>query len=127
MKKIYILNFIKRIYLRIVYKFKNILIFNNPKKYINNKSKINIKKPIYLLGISSGGLTIISRIIRRHPNIVSASGDHNYFYGLDELNQYYKIFIPKPLNIFRFKKNTPPYYEFYGIKKYLKYLSYLNY
>jgi len=120
LKIIYIQNFIKRLWASVYYRYKNRLIFLNPKNYINDKSNTNIKKPIFLLGTSSGGLTIISRIIRRHPNIISASGDSFYFYGLDEINQYYKKFIPNSLDVFRFKNLSPSFGEFYGLNKYLK-------
>ena len=120
LKITYIKNFIIRILLKIYFSYKNQLIFLNPKNYINDKSNKNIKKPIFLLGTASGGLTIISRIIRRHPNIISASGNSLYFYGLDEINQYYKKFLPKKLNIFRFKNFSPQYNAFYGLSKFLK-------
>ena len=120
-KIIYIQNFIKRLWASVNYRYKNSLIFSNPKLYINDKSNTNIKNPIFLLGTASGGLTIISRIIRRHPNVISASGDSNYFYGLDEINQYYKKFIPKILDVFRFKNLSPSYGEFYAINKFIGY------
>jgi len=120
-KIIYIQNFIKRLCASVNYRYKNSLIFSNPKLYINDKSNTNIKNPIFLLGTASGGLTIISRIIRRHPNVISASGDSNYFYGLDEINQYYKKFIPKILDTFRFKNLSPSYGEFYAINKFIGY------
>jgi len=120
-KIIYIQNFIKRLWASVNYRYKNSLIFSNPKLYINDKSNTNIKNPIFLLGTASGGLTIISRIIRRHPNVISASGDSNYFYGLDEIKQYYKKFIPKILDVFRFKNLSPSYGEFYAINKFIGY------
>ena len=120
LKITYIKNFIIRILLKIYFSYKNQLIFLNPKNYINDKSNKNIKKPIFLLGTASGGLTIVSRIIRRHPNIISASGNSLYFYGQDEINQYYKRFIPRKLNIFRFQNFTPQYNAFYSLNKFLK-------
>jgi len=117
MKIIYFKNIFIRIYNSIKYKhYKFRLIFNNPKKYISNYQNKNINNPIFLLGVSSGGLTIISRIIRKHPNIISASGDNNFFYFLDEINICYKKFVPKKLDIMRKGKF---YREFYGIKKFI--------
>jgi hypothetical protein len=45
-----------------------------------------VNKPIFLLGMQGGGLTIISRILRRTRNVVSISGGSNYWSGADEMN-----------------------------------------
>ena len=45
-----------------------------------------VNKPIFLLGMQGGGLTIISRILRRSRNVVSISGGSNYWSGADEMN-----------------------------------------
>ena len=37
-----------------------------------------------------------------------------------EINQYYKRFIPRELNIFRFQNFTPQYNSFYSLNKFLK-------
>ena len=53
-------------------------------------TKIPIDSPIFLLGNQGDGLTLISRIIRRNPKIISVSGNSNYWAGADEMVSVYE-------------------------------------
>jgi len=69
--------------------------------------KIKVNKPIFLIGIPGGGLTILSRIIRQNPNVIYISGNNEFFAGPDELcNERH---IPKEFALWGagklFKKN----------------------
>ena len=44
-----------------------------------------INKPIFLLGVQGGGLTFVSRVLRRHSDVVSVTGDSSYWWGADEM------------------------------------------
>src|SRR6056297_2994992 len=55
---------------------------------------IKIDKPIFLLGVQGGGLTLISRTIRRQKNIVSVTGNNNYWYGADEMQNVLWPILP---------------------------------
>ena len=46
---------------------------------------IAIDRPVFLLGIGGGGLTLTARILRRTPGVVSATGNHHYWAGNDEM------------------------------------------
>lgn len=46
---------------------------------------IKIQKPIFFIGVQGGGLTIISRSIRRHENVVTMRGDNRHWTSRDEL------------------------------------------
>ena len=116
-----IISLLTRLFYSIIYKhYKAKLIFNDPKKYLIDSSNKNISKPIFLLGTASGGLSIIRRIISRHPNIVYCTGDYKYFHYVDEINHYYKKFVPKTFNISNIvsKKKFPPF-NLYAIDKYI--------
>ncbi len=56
-----------------------------PERLIRDYSKVHINSPIFLLGISGGGLTLISRMLRRNAQVVSISGDNSYWSGPDEM------------------------------------------
>ena len=45
---------------------------------------VAIDRPIFLLGTQGAGLTLLSRILRRHPLVVGATGGHRYWAGADE-------------------------------------------
>lgn len=54
-------------------------------RFRRSYSDIKIYKPVFLLGVHFGGLTIISRMIRRHKDFVSVSGNYKYWSGADEM------------------------------------------
>ena len=54
---------------------------------------ISIKDPIFFLGCQGDGLTFISRIIRRNKNIITCSGNSNYWAGADEMATVYEPFL----------------------------------
>lgn len=60
---------------------------------------LRIDRPIFLLGTQGGGLTIISRILRRIPNVVSATGNHRYWAGYDELQDVLYDALPPELRL----------------------------
>mgnify|MGYP001403040291 FL=1 len=52
-------------------------------------------RPIYLLGTQNGGLTLLARILHRHPDAVSATGDHRHWAGEDELQDALRDILPE--------------------------------
>lgn len=62
-----------------------------------DSSATPVDRPIFLLGTQGGGLTITSRILHRLPGVVSASGDHRYWAGHDEVQNVYEDAMPGPL------------------------------
>lgn len=47
--------------------------------------EVPIDRPIFVLGLQSGGTTLISRCLRRSREVVTISGDHRHWTGIDEL------------------------------------------
>lgn len=60
-------------------------------------SHVNIDSPIFLLGTQGGGLTLISRMLRRNKNVVSVTGDHEYWAGADEMQNVLGPLLPASL------------------------------
>ncbi len=58
---------------------------------------IAIDRPIFLLGTQGGGLTLLARILRRHPDLVCATGDHRYWAGSDEMQNVLRDALPPEL------------------------------
>ncbi len=72
-----------------------------------------IRRPIFFLGNQGGGLTLISRMIRRHPVAVSVTGDHNYWSGADEMQRVMVHRLPKELRLSgRILNSDPPHSHF---------------
>ncbi len=56
-----------------------------------------VDRPIFLLGVQGGGLTLVSRMLRRHPRVVSVTGNHRYWAGADELQNVLGPVLPAEL------------------------------
>lgn len=67
-----------------------------------------IDRPIFLLGTQGGGLTLLSRMLRRHPDVISAAGNHRYWTGADELQNVYGLILPPELTGLRYKVQPHP-------------------
>lgn len=54
---------------------------------------------MFMLGTEGGGLTLLSRILRRHPDVVSCSGNKLFWAGTDELQIAYFKSLPVSLRL----------------------------
>lgn len=72
-------------------------------RYFLNHNDVSIQKPIFLLGNQGGGLTLISRILRRNRNVVSVTGNSTYWSGADEMQNVFGPVLPKELNGVKYK------------------------
>ncbi|MFW6008255.1 MAG: sulfotransferase family protein [archaeon] len=92
MSKLYdIFNFISYAYKR------NNWIFDLS-RYIKDFQNVQVKKPIFFLGTHGGGLTLVSRMIRRNKKIVSVSGNYKYWSGADEMQVVLGSILPFELS-----------------------------
>jgi hypothetical protein len=48
-----------------------------------------------LIGTQNGGLTLLSRILHRHPDTISVTGDHHYWAGEDEAQDALADVLPE--------------------------------
>lgn len=62
-----------------------------------DEPSIRIDRPVYLIGTQGGGLTLLSRILHRHPHAVSVTGDHRYWAGDDETQNVLGQILPEAL------------------------------
>ena len=75
--------------------------------YIERFKHIPIDSPIFLLGVQGGGLTLLSRMLRRHPDVVSVTGNHLYWSGADEMHTVFGTILPPELTGTRYKAPLP--------------------
>ena len=78
-----------------------------PRTYLGNYEDIPIDRPIFLLGVQCGGLTLVSRMLRRHPSVVSVTGNYRYWSGADEMHTVLGPILPAELTGLRYKIPNP--------------------
>ncbi len=75
----------------------------DPRLYWGNFSDVSVDRPIFLLGVQGGGLTLLARMLRRHPEVVSVSGNYRYWSGADEMHTVFGPLLPPELTGTRYK------------------------
>jgi hypothetical protein len=91
----------------LVYQWKRNLWLLDPRSHLGDRREIPIDRPIFLLGVQGGGLTLVSRMLRRHPAMVSVTGNCRYWSGADEMHTVLGPALPEPLAGTRFKVPVP--------------------
>jgi hypothetical protein len=69
----------------------------DPTRFLRDHDEVEIDRPIFLLGNQGDGLTLVSRILRRHPDVVSITGNSRYWSGADEMQSAWRWRLPKSL------------------------------
>lgn len=59
----------------------------DPRGVVAHFREVEVDRPVFLVGNQGDGLTLVSRMLRRHPQIVSLSGNHHYWAGADEMHR----------------------------------------
>ena len=49
------------------------------------QEEFSLNSPVFLLGTQGGGLTLVSRMLRRNREVVSVTGNNGYWSGADEM------------------------------------------
>ncbi len=75
-----------------------------------SQSNRPIDRPIFLLGTQGGGLTLLSRMLRRHSAVICGGGGSRYWTSADEIQNIYGAILPAELTGLRYK--APPHPEF---------------
>jgi hypothetical protein len=70
--------------------------------------EIKIDRPIFLLGVQGGGLTLVSRMLRRNRKLISVTGNYNYWTGADELQNVLEPILPLQLTGVKYKAYPDP-------------------
>jgi hypothetical protein len=76
-------------------------------RFLLPKGDFPLDRPIFLLGTQGGGLTLLSRMLRRHPEVVSVAGNHRYWTSADEMQNTFGMFLPSEFSGIRYK--APPH------------------
>jgi len=73
------------------------ILLRPPKVWFKTPPSILINRPIFFVGVQSGGMTIVSRMLRRNKNAISVTGNHRYWGGGDEMAPRYPHQLPDKL------------------------------
>lgn len=84
----------------------------HPRRFLSNIENYTIDRPIFLLGVQGGGLTLLARMLRRHPRVVSVTGNHKYWAGPDEMQNVMGDALPAALTGLHSKIPPHPDYPF---------------
>jgi len=79
----------------------------DPRSWLQRFEEVKIDRPIFLLGVQGGGLTLLSRMLRRHSAVVSVSGNYRYWSGADEMHTVMGPILPQELSGARYKVPVP--------------------
>jgi hypothetical protein len=75
------------------------------RKRLLDVDAVPLEHPIFLLGLPGSGGTLVGRCLRRHRDVVSASGNSDFWTGTDELglirNRMKKLPLPYRANRYR--------------------------
>ncbi len=71
----------------------------NIHRFFNNYEDIKVANPVFLLGNQGGGLTLVARMLRRHHQIVSITGNRRYWSGADEMQKVMMCRLPPSLRL----------------------------
>ena len=80
----------------------------HPRRLLQSTSRMPIDRPIFLLGVQGGGLTLVSRMLRRHPSVVSVTGNSSYWAGPDETQITMGSYVPSELTGLHHKMPAHP-------------------
>lgn len=69
----------------------------DPTRAFRSFDQVPIDRPIFLLGTQGGGLTLVSRMLRRNQNVVSVTGNSEYWAGADEMQIVLEPILPPEL------------------------------
>jgi hypothetical protein len=83
----------------------------DPRRSFRDHSEVEVQEPVFFLGTHGGGLTLLSRMLRRHPSMVSVTGDHEYWSGADEMAAVLGPSLPFKLG--GIKQNIPTHSRFH--------------
>lgn len=71
----------------------------DPRRYLANIGRASIDRPVFLLGTQGGGLTLVSRVLRRHPRTFSVTGNPDYWTGSAEMQNVLADALPDDLRL----------------------------
>ena len=70
-----------------------------PRRWTTALDEIEIDRPIFILGVQGGGLTLLTRMLHRNPNVVTIGGGRTYWVGNNEMDKQYIGELPEDFTL----------------------------
>jgi len=70
-----------------------------PRRLTTPLDEIDIDRPIFILGVQGGGLTLLTRMLHRHPDIVTIGGGRRFWVGNNEMDKQYIGELPEDFTL----------------------------
>ena len=98
-------------------------VIDNLRLFVRSQmGQIKIDRPVFIIGLQGGGLSIITRILRRTPNTVSVKANTKSWFSNDEMQNEVALELPEGLRLFHcMYYNQPGFFRggwLYGTNRY---------
>jgi len=70
-----------------------------PRRLTTALEDIDIDRPIFIVGVQGGGLTLLARMIHRKKNVVSIGGGRRFWVGNNEMDKQYIGQLPEDFTL----------------------------
>lgn len=70
-----------------------------PRRLTTSVEEIKIDRPIFILGVQGGGLTLLTRMIHRNPEVVTIGGGRAFWVGNNEMDKQYIGELPEDFTL----------------------------
>jgi len=70
-----------------------------PRRWTTALDEIEIDRPIFILGVQGGGLTLLTRMLHRNERIVTIGGGRTYWVGNNEMDKQYTGELPEDFTL----------------------------
>ena len=79
----------------------------DPRYWLGTRPNLSIDRPIFLMGLQGGGLTLLTRMLRRQGQVLTGSGSKQWWSGPDEIQNIFGPVLPAEFSGMRWK--VPPH------------------
>ena len=80
-----------------------------PRRLTTSLDEIEIDRPIFVLGVQGGGLTLLTRMIHRNEDVVTIGGGRAYWVGNNEMDKQYVRELPGDFTLRSPKFQSPTF------------------
>lgn len=80
-----------------------------PRRLTTALDEITIDRPIFILGVQGGGLTLLTRMLHRNPTVVTIGGGRTYWVGNNEMDKQYIGELPEDFTMRSPKFQSPTF------------------
>lgn len=96
-------------------------------KYLDSINRVDVDRPVFIVGLQGGGLTLIRRILSKHADVIFCNGDRSSFWLNDEMQNEFSYYLPEEFKLFNSKYFLKGSFQkggwMYGTAEYIEHFS----